>query len=77
MNDVQIGLLVVVIIGLCEAIKYAGLNTRWIPLIAIILGLVGSILLGGLNWLAVFAGLITAFTASGIFSAFKATILNK
>lgn len=77
MNEVQIGLLVVVIIGLCQAIKYAGVNTRWIPLIAIILGLAGSIFLGGANWLTILAGLVSAFTASGIFSGFKKTVLNK
>lgn len=77
MNEVQIGLLLVVIIGLCQAIKYAGLNTRWIPLVAIVLGLAGSLYFGGVNWLSILAGLVTAFTASGMFSAFKKTVLNK
>ena len=77
MNEIQVGLLVVVIIGLCQAVKYAGLNTRWIPLLAIILGLAGSLYVGGVNWLSILAGLMTAFTASGIFSGFKKTILNK
>lgn len=77
MNEVQIGFLVIVILGLCEAVKYAGLNTRWIPLIAIILGIIGAFFLGGANWLSMLAGLVSAFTASGIFSGFKKTILNK
>ena len=77
MNDLQLGLLVVVIIGLCQAIKYAGLNTRWIPLISLGLGLAGALYLGGVNWLSVFAGVVTALTASGLFSGFKKLVLNK
>ena len=77
MNEIQIGVLVVIIIAICQGAKYAGLNTRWIPLGAIVLGLAGSLYIGGINWLSVWAGLITAFTASGLFSGFKKTILNK
>lgn len=77
MNDVQMGVIVVVIIGLCQAAKYAGLNTRWIPLMAIVLGVAGSVYAGGANWLSLLAGLVTAFTASGMFSGFKATFLKK
>jgi hypothetical protein len=73
----QIGVLVVVIIALCEAVKYAGLNTRWVPLLAIVLGLAGSLYIGGVNWLTLLAGLMSAFTASGIFSGFKRTVLNQ
>ena len=78
MNEVQIGALVIVIISLCQAIKYANvINTRYIPLMAIVLGIAGSLYLGGASWLSVLAGVVTAFTASGIFSAFKKTVLNK
>jgi len=77
-NDIQVGALVVLIIAICQAIKIAGLNTRYIPVIAIILGLAGSFYFSdSINWLTTVAGLITAFTASGIFSGFKATVLNK
>ena len=78
MNESQmIAALVVVIIGICQAVKYAGIKTRWIPLLAIILGIAGSLYIGGVNWISVLAGIVTAFIASGAFSAFKRTILNK
>ena len=77
MTDIQLGFLVTIIIGLCQAIKLTGVNTRYIPLIAIVLGVIGSIYMGGVSWMAVLAGLIASLTASGIFSGFKSTVLNQ
>lgn len=78
MSDTQFGSLLVVIIAVCQAAKYAGLNSRWIPLLSLVLGLSGAVYVGGaVNWLSILAGLVTSFTASGMFSAFKKTVLNK
>ena len=67
-------LMVVVIIGLCKAFKIGGMKSKYIPITAIVLGLLGAIFYGGLNWLAIGAGVITALTSMGLYSGFKATI---
>lgn len=77
MNDIEIGVIVAIIIAVCEAVKYAGLKTRYIPLIAIALGIGGAVYVGGINWMQVLYGILTAFIASGMFSTFKKTVLNK
>jgi len=69
--------LVLIIVALCEAAKYAGVNTRWIPIISILLGLIGSVVLGGTSWIEMSAGIISGLSASGLFSAYKKTIINK
>ena len=78
MNETIIGLSVLVIMGICQAIKYAGVNTRWIPIIAIVLGMGGAVYFGGVNWLSLAAGIIAGLSASGLYSGlYKAIILNK
>ena len=80
MSDLELGGLVAVIIVLCEAIKRAGFSTRYIPVIAVILGIVGAIYLagfGGISWLIVAKGVFSALVSSGIYSGFKRTVLDK
>lgn len=69
--------LVLIIVALCQAIKYAGVASRWIPIISILLGLIGSILLGGPSWIEMATGVISGLTASGLYSGYKKTIINK
>jgi len=69
--------LVLIIVALCQAIKYAGVQSRWIPVISILLGLIGSIVLGGASWLEMATGIISGLTASGLYSGYKKTIINK
>lgn len=74
----EIAALVVIIIGICEAIKYAGMNTRWIPLIAVLLGIVGTLIIGTTGWLTILAGVMSGLAASGLYAGvFKTTILNQ
>lgn len=74
MNEIQSGALVLVIIGLCQALKVAGVKSRWIPLISIVLGILGAIFLGGTSWLVALSGILSALVSSGIWSGVKATI---
>jgi len=77
MNELQVGSMIVIIIAVCQALKYAGVATRWIPIIAIVLGVAGALFLGGVSWISALAGIITALISSGLFSGFKKTVLNK
>lgn len=79
MNEIAIVIsaIVAVIIAICQALKYAGFPSRFIPLVSIALGIAGALYFGKSDLLTVLAGIVTGLTASGLFSAFKATILNK
>ena len=46
------------ILVLCWAIKQAGLNTRFIPILAMILGIAGAMYLGGVNLLSTTSGVL-------------------
>lgn len=77
MTDLNIGMVIVLVIAICQAIKYAGVNTRFIPIIALVLGMGGAFFFEGVSWLATVSGIVLGLTSSGLFSGFKATILNK
>ena len=77
MENLEIGSLVVVIIALCEAAKRVGLNTRYVPVLAIVLGIAGSFYFSGASWLTTGAGVLTALISSGLYSGFKRTVLDK
>ena len=79
MNELTIaGTLVIVIIGICQALKYTKLPIeRFIPLIAIALGVGFSFYMEGVNWMATLVGVVMGLTSSGLFSGFKKTVLNK
>ena len=57
MSDLEFSSLIVIIIALCEAIKRAGVSTRYIPLIAIVLGIAGALYFWGAGWVTAGAGL--------------------
>jgi len=73
----QLSAVVVVIVAICEAVKRVGVSTRYIPLIAVVLGIGGAMYFDGVNWLATGAGIIMALTAQGLYSGFKKTVMNK
>ena len=77
MTDIQIGFIVVIVIALCEAIKYAGVKSRFIPIIAVILGLIGAYIYGGVNFLSSGAGLVLGLATTGGYRLLKTSILNK
>jgi hypothetical protein len=71
---VSSGLLVVIILAVCQASKLAGLNGRWIPLAAIVLGVVA-----GFVWqdLTLVESVITGLGAVGLWEVSTKTLLNK
>lgn len=77
MTDLDLGYLVVIVIAICEAVKYAGLPSRWIPLLATVLGLAGTIYFTGGNFLTAGAGVMVGLSITGGYRLVKTTILNK
>jgi hypothetical protein len=77
MTDLQISLLVVIVVGICEAAKYAGLPSRWIPLLSVVLGLAGTLVFGGVDFISAAAGVILGLATTGGYKLVKTTILNK
>lgn len=59
MDIKQIGELVAVILIVCWAAKKLGLQGKYVPLLAIILGGAGAFYLGGAEWLDALYGVFT------------------
>lgn len=68
-----------IVVGFVECAKMAGLNTRYAPLLAILVS-VGAIFLYSflekmpLNWVMVQNGLIAGLSAVGLYSGVKTTV---
>lgn len=66
--------LVVVIVGVVEAIKRAlNLDSRFAPLLAIALGIGALGSLDGFSTVAIFEGIVAGLAASGLYSGVKTT----
>jgi hypothetical protein len=77
-SDIEIGYIVVVVVGICEAVKYAGLKSRYIPLLAVVLGLVATYFFSSeVNWLSSFAGVMIGLATTGGYRVVKTSLLNK
>jgi len=66
--------LIPVIIGLVAAVKKAGIPSRWLPLTAILFGLIGVWVLGGATGVEWLAGVVAGLSAVGLHSGTKATL---
>jgi hypothetical protein len=77
MEYTQVGLIVILVIAICEAVKYAGLGKRWIPLLSVVLAIGGAFIFDGVNLLATSAGVIIGLGSSGLYDVVKRSILNK
>ena len=72
--EVEFGIVVVIVGGLCEAIKMAGLGSRWVPLAGIVLGISLSFVIPEISLLA---GIVGGLTAMGLYDVSKKTIAGK
>lgn len=77
MEDSLLGALVVVIIAVCEVAKRAGLSTRYVPALAVVLGLLGSFYFSGVSWVTTGAGVIVSLISAGLYSGVKKTVFDK
>jgi hypothetical protein len=69
----QVLALVPVVIGLVEVIKRIGLNERYLPITAIILGVVGAVAIIGYSPETIVGGIVLGLSSVGLFSGVRAT----
>lgn len=77
MDFTNISLMVAIVMGLSEVFKNLGLNSKLIPIVNLILGIIVGIVYSGLgikNGIA--TGIIVGLTASGFYSGTKNVIEN-
>ena len=60
---------VAVITGLTEVVKRAGVSTRYIPLIAVVFGIIYALAFSGLEAESVVQGIIAGLTSVGLYRA--------
>lgn len=77
MNNTQVGLIVVLVVAVCEAVKQAGLPSRFVPLLSVVLALVGTYFFGGVSFLSTAAGVLLGTSATGAYRLVKTSLLNK
>ena len=66
----QPAICIAIIIGIGQVLKGIGLETKWIPLIAIALGLIlnfGGKFIGAANWELAVSGIVLGLTACGLY----------
>lgn len=77
MEDKQLFSLIVIIVEICEVLKLAGVPSRFMPLLAVVLGIAGSLLFFQVNFLYATAGVIIGLSTTGGYALVKTSILNK
>lgn len=63
-----------VLVGLVEVVKRVGLNARYLPLCAVIMGVAGSVCLNGVSSVAVIGGIVAGLLSVGLFSGSRASV---
>ena len=70
----QFMVLIPVVVGVVQVIKMTGLSSRYLPVISLILGMVGAVLIGAFDSTSLVQGVIVGLSASGLWSGVKATV---
>ncbi len=73
----QIGAIVIIILAVCESLKRAGVPSRFIPLTAVVVGILAALPFDGVNFLSVASGVILGLSTTGLYRVVKTSILNK
>ena len=69
---------VVAIIVLCQFAKQLNfINRRAIPVIALVLGVPVSFVVGGVDWAQTAGGILVGLSAVGLYSGFRSTVQGK
>ena len=66
--------LVPVVMGLVEAVKRVGMDTRYAGLLAVVLGAVGAYYFVSADMAGIMQGVIAGLTSAGLFSGVRATV---
>lgn len=67
-------MIIPVLVGVVEVVKKAGLDTRYVPALSLLLGAAVSVALEGITVPAVLQGLMYGLSACGLYSGTKATL---
>lgn len=67
-------MIIPVLVGVVEVVKKAGLSTRYVPAVALLLGLIVGIAIDGVTVSAAITGLMYGLSACGLYSGTKATL---
>ena len=71
-------ILVPIVVGLVQVAKISKLSHRWLPLLSLGLGVLGTFLVGAESFSQeVLQGLVVGLSASGLFDVGSKTVLNK
>lgn len=76
MNEISLPVLIAIIVGLIEVAKKLGLNSKFAPLLSVILG-VGLSLMAGITSTVpnmILTGVIIGLSAIGLYSGTKSTV---
>ena len=65
---------VAIITGLTQVVKKAGVSTRYIPLVAVLFGVIYGLAVTGLETEAVVNGIIAGLTSVGLFRTVQKSI---
>lgn len=69
----EFAVLIPIVTGVVQAIKMAGISSRFAPVLSLIIGIAGAFLIGGMDTVSALAGVVAGLSASGLFSGVKAT----
>lgn len=66
--------LIPVIVGLVQIVKGIGLNARYLPLVAVVLGIAGVFALDGMTSVNAVGGIVVGLSSVGLFSGTRSTV---
>lgn len=69
--------IVPLIVGLVQTMKVAGVSPRYLPLIAVVLGILIVASLAGITSIAILTGAVAGLGAVGLYETGKTTVLGK
>ena len=75
MNPVSISEVIGAILVLCEGVKALGVNAKYIPLLAMILGIGGAFLVGGTSVVNTLVGILLGLGTTLGYREVKATVV--
>lgn len=70
-------LIIPVLVGVLEVFKKIGLPVKYVPLVSLLLGVIGSLSVSGLGVEQVIQGFVFGLSACGLYSGTKTTLENE
>ena len=67
-------LIIPLVLGLTEVFKLAGVPTKYVPALAILLGIAGVVAVSGVDATNILQGIVYGLSASGLWSGVKTVL---